>query len=680
MSIFVAGTLIMTACTKQESLSPAGKTTLSQAPGLMAGTAANLSIPTVNLVQSQDVSLFAGSGAFGLVDGAPAFADFGVPEGIAVDGSGNTYVADAANNAVRKIARDGTVSTLAGTGDFGFSNGINGFATFGQPYGAAVDAAGNIYVADVDNNVIRKVTQNGTTTTFAGNGRQGYVDNPDPGQAEFNSPFGVAIDAAGNVYVMDGENSAVRKITPAGAVSTLAVDTAYHLALDLAADAAGNVYVANHLNQRIFKITPSGIKSVLAGNGTKGFRDGPGANSEFNLNTGIAADGSGNVFVTDGADNLRKITPAGMVSTLSGSNFTLLSAAGAPGQLAIDHSGNFYVTEEFARQVFKITTITPATVSTVAGNGSQGLVNTRPAISEFFNPAGIVIDAVSGNIYIADENNNAIRRITPSGQVSTLAGGAKGFADGNGSLAKFSAPTGITVDGSGNIYVADCNNHRIRLVTPDGVVTTLAGTSTRGFVDGADTVAEFNFPVAVAVDAIGNVYVADADNNRIRKISAGQVSTLAGNGLAAFADGGPAVAEFRAPTGVAVDATGNVYVADQGNNRIREITAAGVVRTLAGSSNGFLDATGAAARFNQPVGLVVDGSGTVYVTDQHNNRIRKITPAGVVTTLAGDGTPALLDGYLGLNAEFNLPFGIAISRSGSLYISDWQNNVIRLIQ
>ena len=679
LSVFLAGIQFMTSCTKQENLSPPSNKSLSQAPGLVTRAAAGLTPPTVNLIQSANVSAFAGDGRPGDVDGAPAFAEFNYPAQLTIDASGTVYTADQYNHVIRKIARDGTVGTLAGTGDQGFSNGINGFATFRYPYSVAVDAAGNVYVSDEYNFAIRKITPAGTTTTFAGNGVQGFRDNADPGQAEFGLPAAMTIDNAGNLYVADILNKALRKITPAGVVSTLAVDTTFKVASGLSVDNGGTIYVAANGLLKIRKVSPTGVISDVAGNGASGYRDGPAGFAEFKTASDVKVDGSGNIYVVDGGNGvIRKITPAGQVSTVAGPQSS--GIFGFPFGVAIDPAGNFVVADGLIGKFFKITMTTPALVGTVTGTGTQGFVNGIAGNTEFFNPAGIVIDPASRNIYIVDENNNAIRVISPLGQSTTLAGGTKGFADGKGALAKFNAPTGIAIDGSGNLYVADANNHRIRLVTPDGTVTTLAGRSTRGFADGADSVAEFNFPFGVALDAAGTVYVADADNNRIRKISGGQVSTLAGNGLSGFADGGPAAAEFRAPTGVAVDASGNVYVADQGNNRIREISPSGVVKTLAGSTNGYLDGTGAAARFNQPVGLVVDGSGIVYVTDQHNNRIRKITAAGVVTTLAGNGTAGFLDAQLGLNAEFNLPFGIAISPSGSLYINDWQNNVIREIQ
>jgi hypothetical protein len=326
---------------------------------------------------------------------------------------------------------------------------------------------------------------------------------------------------------------------------------------------------------------------------------------------------------------------------------------------------------------------TNAEVTTLAGSpNNRGFADGTGTAASFNSPTGVAVDA-SGNVYVADNSNNRIRKITAAGVVTTLAGsGTAGFADGTGTAASFNSPTGVAVDASGNVYVGDALNHRIRKITAAGVVSTLAGSSSYGFADGTGTAASFNNPTGIAVDASGNVYVADHINQRIRKITAaGVVSTLAGSGSAAFADGTGTAASFKYPRGVAVDASGNVYVADYYNNRIRKITAWGVVTTLAGSSSGtagFADGTGTAASFNYPSDVAVDASGNVYVSDAFNHRIRKITAAGVVTTLAGSGTTGSTNG-IATTASFANPSGVAVDASGNVYVGDQGSHGIRKI-
>jgi len=315
------------------------------------------------------------------------------------------------------------------------------------------------------------------------------------------------------------------------------------------------------------------VVSTLAGS-TEGSADGTGTDAQFNYPTGVAVDSSGNVYVGDTFNHrIRKITPAGVVSTLAGS------------------------TEDFADG---------------AGNTAQ-----------FDYPYGVVVNS-EGNVYVADAFNHRIRKITPAGVVSTLAGSTEGFANGTGTTAQFRNPAGVAVDSSGTVYVADYLNHRIRKITPAGVVTTFAGTGTPGHTDGASNTAQFNRPYGVAVDSSGTVYVTDYNNHRIRKITPAEVVTTFAGSTEGFADGPGTTAKFESPRGVAVDSSGTVYVADRDNHRIRKITPGGVVTTFAGSTVGHLDATGTAARFNYPQGVAVDSSGNVYVGDTKNNRIRKI--------------------------------------------------------
>ncbi|HTD39239.1 MAG TPA: NHL repeat-containing protein [Mucilaginibacter sp.] len=331
-----------------------------------------------------DSTIVAGSDSAGLVNGLGKRARFNHPFGIAVDAKGNLYIADAGNSVIRKMDTAGMVTTLAGVGGIrGSVNGVDSVATFNKPFGVAADASGNVYVADAGNNKIRLITAaTGMVSTFAGTGIVGASDVPD--SVSFSSPLGVAVDSSGNVYVADYENNLIRKITSAGVVST------------------------------------------LAGSGAAGANDGLDTAATFKLPEAVAVDVAGNIYVADNGNNLiRKVTPAGQVSTF-------------------------------------------------AGSGQRGSANGTGSAASFNSPFGIAVD-VAGNVYVADSGNNLIRKITPSGDVTTIAGsGAKGAKDATGTSASFNTPAGLAIDKSGNIYVADEDNNLIRKITAAGVVTTIA--------------------------------------------------------------------------------------------------------------------------------------------------------------------------------------------------------------
>jgi sugar lactone lactonase YvrE len=311
-------------------------------------------------------------------------------------------------------------------------------------------------------------------------------------------------------------------------------------------------------------------------------------------------------------------------------------------------------------------------VTTLAGTaGVRGSIDGTGAAARFAYPTGVAADS-AGNVYVADSDNSTIRKITPGGVVTTLAGtaGLTGSTDGTGAAARFDSPNGVATDSAGNVYVSEWGNNTIRKITPAGIVSTLAGTAgVRGSVDGTGAAARFSLLRGVAVDSAGNVYV--ADDTTIRKITrAGVVTTLAGTaGVRGSTDGTGAAARFNPPNGVATDGAGNVYVCEWGNNTIRKITPAGVVTTLAGTAGvaGSTDGTGAAARFRFPIAVTTDSTGNVYVADWGNSTIRKITPAGMVSTVVGVAgqasfVPSALPGRIAF------PVGVAVSGT-SLYIT-----------
>ncbi len=313
------------------------------------------------------------------------------------------------------------------------------------------------------------------------------------------------------------------------------------------------------------------------------------------------------------------------------------------------------------------------TVTTFAGS-TAGYIDGTGTNSQFYNPNGLCVDSM-GNIFVADESNHKIRKISSDGVVSTFAGSTSGFMDGIGTNAKFLGPSGVCVDNADNIYVADRYNHKIRKITPTGVVSTVAGSS-QGFLNGSPTVAKFNFPSALCVDNLGNIFVADRDNHRIRKISSsGAVTTFAGS-TQGYLDGISISAKFNRPLGICLDPSGNIFIADIENEGIRKITSDGTVSTFAGTIYGFNDGNGINAQFHRPLGICSDSSGNLYVSQISN--IRKITPPADVTTIAGDTGNGSGDGDA-LTAQFNTPGGIAIDGGGNILVADTANHRIRKI-
>ena len=710
---------------------------LSYPSGVALDSAGNLYIADTNnhrirkiTAATGVITTVAGNGSSGFAgDGGVATStSLSYPSRVAVDGAGNLYVADTYNHRIRKImAITGAITTVAGNGTSGFA-GDGGAATSASlkyPYDVALDSAGNLYVADSYNHRIRKITvATGVITTVAGNGTSSFAgDGGVATNASLNYPSGVTIDGAGTLYVADTANFRIRKITAAtGVISTVAGNGSSGLAGDggaaasaslrpfgVALDSAGNLYVADADNGRIRKLTAAtGVINTVAGIGYHSFAGEGGAATSANLDfpQGVALDSAGNLYIADTKNHrIRKITAAtGVITTEAGNGRSgfwgddgVATSADLdhPSGVALDSAGNLYIADTKNHRIRKITAAT-GVITTIAGNGRSGFTGDGGAATStsLGDPLGVAIDS-AGNLYIADTNNHRIRKITVTGQITTVAGSySVGFAGDGGAAtsAAMNYPSGVTVDGAGNLYVADSGNHRIRKITAaTGVITTVAGNGTSSFAgDGlAATSASLNYPRGVTADGAGNLYVADSGNHRIRKITAatGVISTAAGNGLISFAGDGLAAtsASLYLPNGVAVDSAGNLYAADTANERIRKITAAtGVINTVAGNgSSSFAGDGGAAiiAILGQPYGVTVDSAGNLYVVDAFHDRIRKITATtGVITTVAGNGSSSFTgDGGAATNASLDFPQGVAVDSAGNFYVADSSNNRIRKI-
>ncbi len=439
----------------------------------------------------------------------------------------------------------------------------------------------------------------------------------------------------------------------------------------------------------LFKIMATVVVGVLllaCGHGNDASTSAPGpAITSFLASTTTIASGE-SVNLTGLFVNGTGIIMPGDLSVSSGDVTAVTPTVTSPYTLTV--TGTDGVTT--VSQGLTITVVPAATVVTVAGTaGTVGSANGTGVNATFDGPQGVAVDS-AGTVYVADSNNNLIRKITPSGvvavQVSTLAGtaGTTGSADGTGAAATFNQPTGIAVDTSGNVYVADTLNSTLRKITPGGVVSTLAGTAGNvGSADGTGAAASFDRPNGLAVDGSGNVYVADFGNNTIREVSpAGVVTTLAGTaGVRGSADGTGAGASFYQPSFLALDTSSNLYVTDSGNNTIRKITPAGVTTTVAGTAGiaGSADGSGPGASFYGPAGIALDASGNIYVADCYNYTIRTIIPPNVVITIAGTVGIFGSDDGTGINATFYCPSGLAADYAGNIYAADFKNDTVRRV-
>ena len=648
----------------------------------------------------------------GTPEGVPAIsASLNTPSAVAVDAVGNVFVALKAAHSVIKIDLAGIATTVAGSGSLGNSGdeGPATASTLNSPSGLAVDSLGNLYIADPPSNRVRVVTTDGIIHAFAGtsNGGNSGDDTPARG-AQLSAPTAIIFDLSGNALIADTGNAEIRMVTTDGIIHRFAgtgavgydgdtgtaLNAQFSSPSGLAVDSLGNVYVSDTGNQRIRMIATDGTTSVITGKGQAAYYgDGrPAIQAYVNNPTGLAFDADGNLYIADiGNDRVRRITTDGKIASYAGTgnhgaegdggwatsaNLNLLG-------IALDAKSNLLIADGTNYRV-RIVTAADGIINTLAGTG---LVS--------YNPRNVVSNA--NTIIFSDGNNNRIRSFDlTSGQINLVAGNGKADFSGDGAAATDAAlngPRGLFLDPSGSLYIADSGNNRIRLVTPAGTISTVAGNgATDGGGDlGPATQASLNGPVDVKMAADGNLYILEQSGQRLRRVGPdGTISTVAGTGVSGQPDTetGVATAEpLNFPSGIAVDAAGNVLIADSNNNRVRRVSSDGTISTVAGYGNSAYSGDGGpatAAALSNPAGVALDTGGNMLIADSGNNVVRRIDVNGNINTIAGmvvlagsppggyngDGSPATL--YM-----LNQPVALTQGPDSSILIADMLNQRIR---
>lgn len=649
-------------------------------------------------------------------NGLPALSSsIGFPGGVARDGSGNTYIVDVDSSRILKIDSTGTLTVFAGngsgTGGEGGYSGDGGPATnaeLGRPVGIAVDASGNVFIADTDNSVIREVAAaSGTITTVAGVSypvSQACTYSGDGGpatSAQLCRPSGVFVDGSGDIFIADTENSVIREVVAGtGNIQTV----------------AGN----------------AGLGAGYSGDGSAA------TSAQLDLPDGVFVDGSGNIFIADTHNSvIREVAITGIIQTIVGTQYVFGSTStpkcqfsgdgGAataaqlclPGGVSIDGSGNIFIADTENSVVREVVAST-GNIQTVAGNATLGAGYSgdggAATSAQLDLPNGLFVDS-SGSLFIADSDNFVIREVS-SGTIQTFAGNHTVAYSGDGGTATHAslyAPGGVFVDGSGNIFIADTDNSVIREIKAGSTdIQTVAGNGTAGYTgDGAAaTSAQLNRPYGVFVDSQGDIFIADTENSAIRcvvgtaggcfgsALAVGNITTVAGTGTGGSAgDGGPAsAAELQNPYGVFLDSAGDLFVADTENSKIRCVVgvaggcfgsalAVGNITTVAGTgtscqsvSSGCGDGgTAVSAQLNFPVSVSGDSLGDLFIADTFDFEIREVVAAtGNIQTVAGSGTSGYSgDGGLATSAQLNEPYGVFVDSLGNIFIADTDNSVVR---
>jgi streptogramin lyase len=704
------------------------------------------------------VSTIAGNGSAGGMNGVGQRSTFNQPEGVVINSGGDSFICDSLNHVVRRISGStGQITTFAGTmGVSGFTNGPAASCRFNRPTGIAIDSTNNIYVADSGNNVIRRITPAGAVTTYAGTGTRGFVNGNGTTVAQFNNPGMLAMSNRNILYVSDIGNLRIRAVAANGSVSTVigggtgncTVGNPLAVSVDpagLAVNSWGDVYFINRNQMQVCRLLLStSVVSLTAGGGSTGYVDGKRETSRFNAEGLAVLQNTNIVYFADTLNNVvRRLSSQGDVITVAGSSMSEFGdGKGAdasffrPTGIALASNGDLVVTDKLNNRVRRVSSGLDYSgrrwqVSTAFGDGGAGFLNGANRTSRFSGPQSMVVSP-DGIIYVADSNNNRIRRIFPNGTVGTLAGtGVAGFQDGAGDVARFTRPQGIALNLENNILVADSGNHRVRLIDAlTGTVTTVAGSSTAGFLDGNLLASRFNNPTHVA--CFWNViYVLDANNNALRLIQSSGVITLntyatgtlqalakldynynlmlvfqspfqtrvyspgsdynftkTSESLPFFSDGMVGDASFGMAEVVA-DNSGTIYFSDRTYNVIRRVSENGMVQTIAGNGFGEVsDGRGHEASFNEPRGLAIGPNGALLVCDTRNNMIRRLTPPaprlptafGFLSSFVGGiFIPGHRDGQGSNGLLGSVTYGIAFDRSGNMVFTDAMNAAIRKV-
>ena len=674
------------------------------------------------LSDAQSIVTVAGGGSD---DGRPATeAGLAYPQSVAYDALGNLYFSDAANHRVRRVDRKtGDIATVAGTGAAGFAgDGRPGWgASLRYPAGLAFDRAGNLYIADRQNDRIRRVrAKDRIIETIAGPGDGEHLGDGGPAvAASLSTPIALALDAEGDLLVTDRGHHRVRRIDLETLVITTVAGTgkaestgdggAADLAsvndpVSMAVTAAGDILVGEWNGTRVRRIErTTGKITTVAGTGVMGFSGdgGPATSATLRGARGLVADPAGGFFVSDDENyRIRRVSAAGVITTYAGIGSSAFSGDGGPAALAglhpaglaLDRDGTALVFADEENNRIRRISFDSTNIFTIAGSDAYGyLGDLGPATSAGLREPWRAIVGQGGHLFIADAENSRVRRVDrESRKISTYAGGGFEEADGPAESVELRFPSALAFDPSGNLLVAETWGRRVRRIdAATGLARTIAGPGTEGgpLGDGGPaTSARLDAPFGLAVDRAGNVYVADAGQHRVRRVDAstGLITTVAGNGVEGYSgDGGPATsAALKEPRDVAIDAAGDLYVAT-GDGRVRRVAAAsGLVSTYAGGGSVQGDGGPATqAELHDPSGLALDASGNLLIADGWGARVRRVDyGTKVITTIAGSAVTGFYgDGGPAIRAGLTEPRGVHVDLAGNVYVADTSANRIRAI-